>query len=226
MGLLYSFNDLKRNRLINEAEVNGEDQSDPNNQPEDYTDDNQPDNQAPDNNNPPPPDGGNQDAPPPDDNGEGQPPEDYTEYGDDMGEDDQGAPPPQGQQAPEEEQPVDDIKQQEEELYGDLTIEQLNARHRELKSRFLDLYDVTKSILNRIDNINISEENIAPVKYISKTLNDLNDILIEYVNNAYSTKSYTENAVNFNRFLAILKGVEKVFNEFNTQDNDGKSSKE
>jgi hypothetical protein len=209
-----------RLNLIREAEVDGQEVGDPNQQNTDYTEDgqDQPQEQPTDytegqdqnEQEEAAPDQG-EDGPPPDDMGE-EGTTDYTEEGQEEGggEDDGGnSPPPQD----DSEQPIDDIKKQEEELYGNLTPEQLDIKHKELKTQFLAIYDLTTTIIERIGDAAISEENIGIAEYISDNLSRLRDMLVDYVNNVYQGKSYIENSINYNRFLAVLNGINKILEE-------------
>ena len=204
-----------------EAEIDGQTSED---QPTDYT-----------------VDGGGEEAPPPptdEGNAENNPPEeqpadnqqpteeppveggeettDYTEMGDEEGTGEEGggegsggeeAPPP-----PEEEKPVDELKQQEEEMYG-LSPDKLDIRHKELKKQFLDMYDSTSTIIDKISDAAISEESLGAVEFITETLSKLRTTLSDYLNNVYSGNSYIENVANFNRFLAVLNGVNKILED-------------
>lgn len=203
-----------------EAEIDGQTSED---QPTDYT-----------------ADGGGEEAPPPptdEGNAENNPPEeqpannkqpteeppveggeettDYTEMGDEEGAGEEGGEGGGGEEAPpppEEEKPVDELKQQEEEMYG-LSPDKLDIRHKELKKQFLDMYDSTSTIIDKISDAAISEENLGAVEFITETLSKLRTTLSDYLNNVYSGNSYIENVANFNRFLAVLNGVNKILED-------------
>lgn len=144
---------------------------------------------------------------------------DYTdEGGDDFGDDgsesdDSGSGGSSDDSSDEE--PVDDIKQQEEEMYSNLTAEELDIKHRELKNQFLAMFDIISSLVERIGDTSIPEDSIPAVEYVSKTLIQLKDMVTDYVNSVYQTKSYIENSINYNKFLAVLNGVNKILEEIN-----------
>jgi hypothetical protein len=210
---------FNRLNLIREAEVDGQEVGDPNQQNTDYTEDGQeqPQEQPTDYTEDQPQEQSNQEAENPDQGEEAPPPDDmgeegttdYTEEGQEEGGGGGDSPPPQD----DSEQPVDDIKKQEEELYGNLTPEQLDIKHKELKSQFLAMYDMTTTIIERIGDAAISEENIGIAEYISDNLSRLRDMLVDYMNNVYQGKSYIENSINYNRFLAVLNGINKILEE-------------
>lgn len=201
-----------------EAEADGQDLSDPNNPPTEYNDDppaetagaeQQPTEQSMEE--PPAPDGTEPSA---------DPTTDYTEddmAGDmDMGEED-GGEAGDGEALPEAEEPVDEIKQQEEEILQ-LSPAELDVKHKELKNQYLSMYDITTSLIERIGDASISEENIGVVEYISDTLSRLRTMLSDYMDSIYSTKSYIENSVNYNRFLAVLNGINKMLEEIDKKE--------
>lgn len=217
MGLLSSY--IKN---FNEAEVDGQQLDDGQDPGTDYTADassNQPPETSPAPTDQPQGyqnDQGPQ-GPPPDDQTT-----DYTQMdGDDEGYDDRQGYPDDGGGQPqhqEEEQPVDDLKAKEEELYANLTPEQLDIKHRELKTQFLEMFDLTSTIIERIGNTSIDEENIASMEFISSNLIKFRDMLSDYVNDVYQTKSYTENSINYNRFLAVLNGINKMLEEMHKKE--------
>lgn len=218
MGLLI---DLYSKKFINEAEIDGQPADDPNTTPTDYTDEGNPENQQQEENNNPPQNEEENDY---DDSGEyrendnnepdNRETTDYTEMDDQEGQD-QGQQGDNGQNNEDDnkDQPVDDLKSKEEELYSNLTPEQLDIKHKELKNRYLDMFDITSEIIDRINDAAISEETIGVIKYISETLSELRDMLSDYVNSIYQTKSYIENSINYNRFLAVLNGINKILEE-------------
>lgn len=197
---------------FNEAEADGQNLANPNDPPADYADEppaepsgaeNPPENQQP------------MEEPPMD--GEDTPAEEpTTDYTEDIGDMEgiDGADPAEGAEEPpvKQEEPVDELKQQEEELLQ-LSPTELDIKHKELKSQYLSMYDITTSLIDRIGDASVSEENIGAVEFISDTLARLRTMLSDYVESVYSTKSYTENSINYNRFLVVLNGINKLLEE-------------
>lgn len=157
------------------------------------------------------------DEPPVEGDGEESP--DYTEMdGEDGGE----APPEDGgggaSPPAEEEKPVDELKQQEEEMYG-LSTDKLDLRHRELKNQYLTMYDTVVNIIDRIGSASVQEEDIGVIEYISETLSNFRSMLTDYIDKVYALNSYIENTVNYNRFLAVLHGINKILEELDKKQN-------
>ena len=111
----------------------------------------------------------------------------------------------------------DDLKTTEEELYDNLTPEQLDIKHKELKDQYGRMYDMIMSLIDRIGDVSPSEENIGTMQYVSKTLSTLKDMIIDYISKVYQTKSYIENSINYGRFLAQLNGINKILEEMNSK---------
>lgn len=155
---------------------------------------------------------------------------DYTDMGDDDsggGDDDNNDTDTGGSDTDSgdnSEEPVDDLKKQEEEIYNNLSNEELDIKHKELKTQYLNMYDTVSDILARVGDINISEENVPTVEYITTTLSNLQAMLVDYLNNNYSIKSYTENLINYNRFLTVLNGINKILDEINNKNQENKDN--
>lgn len=110
---------------------------------------------------------------------------------------------------------VDKIKEKEEDIFSNLSPEQLDIRHKELKNQFLSMFDMTTDVVQRINNISLDTKDIPVIQYASDTLSKLRSMLTDYMNSVYKTKSYTENHINYNRFLATLNGINKILEEIN-----------
>ena len=137
---------------------------------------------------------------------------DYTQMGNDPIPNEGGGeetPPPE-----EDGSEVDSIKQQEEEMF-DLSPEELDIKHKELKGNYLAMFDLVQSISERINDASTTDECIPVIDYIAKQLSQLETMLTDYMNNVYKTKSYIENSINYNRFLAVLNGIDKILVEMN-----------
>ena len=101
----------------------------------------------------------------------------------------------------------------EQEIFKDLTPDQIDQKHEELKNNFVKLFDSTTNIIDRINDIPTSEQYTATIAFISNQLSDLRQMITDYMNKVYSTKSYMENSINYNRFLATLSGINDILEE-------------
>ena len=224
---------------MNEVDINGQPAGDPNDEPADYTapepvnvagvDDQQvPENPEPRDSNSPE-DGTEGDTTdytaegdvPPEDGTEGDttdytaegdvPPEDGGEYPQDGGG---GEVPATGG---DNQVTADDARGMEEEIFKDLTPDQVDLKHKELKNNFMELYDSTSTIVDRVNQIPSDERFTQTISFVSKQLSDLRTMVSDYMNNVYSTKSYMENAMNYNRFLVTLNGINDILEEINKE---------
>lgn len=230
MGLLFDY--TKSIKPVTEAEVDGESMDD-GTQAADYTD-----NASSNDQQPPAEDGANNDHeaeenndqenqdPNPEDQGEDNEPTDYTaepDNGGDMPPEDGEGSSNEGNQGggdnQESEEEVDDLKVKEEELYANLTPDQLDIKHKELKGQFLSMFDMVSELVERIGDTGTTEENIKIVEYISNNLINLKDMISDYVNDVYQTKSYIENSIMYNRFLATLNAINQLLEEIQVKDN-------
>ena len=96
----------------------------------------------------------------------------------------------------------DDYNQQiqnlDKDLYADLSEPQMDIRNKELKRNFASLYDMINDIVERINDISKDSESVKPLEFVTIKLGDLADRVSDYLVYTYSTKSYTENEINYN----------------------------
>lgn len=123
----------------------------------------------------------------------------------------------------EEPDPNDVIKQSEEELFSNLTQIEIQMKHEELKKNFLELYESANKLIERINNINQTQNSLAIADYASNVVSEMKSLIYTYITKAYDKKSYTESAITFNRCLVVLKGIDDLLNtilEYELKDKD------
>lgn len=125
--------------------------------------------------------------------------------GDDAGSDDMGD--NSGSSGDGYDQQIQDL---DKDLYADLTEPQMDIRNKELKRNFASLYDMIQDIIERINDISKDTASVKPLEFVSTKLNDLADNVSDYLVYTYSTKSYTENEINYNLFLAAVHQINDV----------------
>lgn len=108
---------------------------------------------------------------------------------------------------------ADDNRGMEEEIFKDLTKDQIDIKHQELKSNFTKIYDATSSLIDRLNDLPSNEMYMATISFVGNQLADLRQLVTDYINNVYSTKSYMENSINYNKFLMTLKGINDILEE-------------
>lgn len=116
---------------------------------------------------------------------------------------------------------ADDNRGMEGEIFKDLTQDQIDLKHQELKSNFTKIYDTTSALIDRLNDIPTNDSYMASINFVSNQLADLRQMVTDYINNVYSTKSYMENSINYNKFLMTLKGIndilEEIYKEINKE---------
>lgn len=112
---------------------------------------------------------------------------------------------------------VDDIKKKEEELLN-LSDDELEIKHRELKNSFLAMFDMTNNFIDRLSGITTGDENTKVIEFISNKLISIRDMITDYMNYTYKTKSYIENSINYNRFLVQLNSINKILRQLSKKD--------
>lgn len=108
---------------------------------------------------------------------------------------------------------ADDNRGMESEIFKDLTQDQIDIKHQELKTNFGKIYDTTSSLIDRLNDIPTNNAYMASINFVSNQLADLRQMVTDYMNNVYSTKSYMENSINYNKFLMTLKGINDILEE-------------
>lgn len=145
-------------------------------------------------------------------------PEGDDEGGDDAGDDnnndtvDTSSSPPDTSPASD-----DEVKPANTNIFDTLTAEEQNIKIKELKKSYQNLYATIDDILNRINNMDIDEDTLDVMSRVTITLCNLKDELANYFIHIFNLRSYLENDIKFNEFLAILKAVTVVVDELSSK---------
>lgn len=110
----------------------------------------------------------------------------------------------------------DEVKPANTNIFDTLTAEEQNIKIKELKKSYQNLYATIDDILNRINNMDIDEDTLDVMSRVTVTLYNLKDEIANYFINIFNLKSYLENDIKFNEFLAILKAVTVVVDELSS----------
>ena len=104
----------------------------------------------------------------------------------------------------------DDIKGLENEIFADLSDEQKAIRTKELKDRFVELYNLTLAFKEKVDYVKKTSDNMQVITRVSKTLDKLSDMISHYINKTFNTKSYIENKSDFYYCLWVLDRINEL----------------
>ena len=122
-----------------------------------------------------------------------------------------------------EESKADALKLKDRELFNSLSIAEQQIKIKELKSQFSSLYNNCSSIIERLNDLSIELIDEYPqLKKVNAVLYELKDMISFYILNIYDTKSFFENDIIFNRYLAILNSVKTVLTTIKNDKNDDK----
>lgn len=99
------------------------------------------------------------------------------------------------------------------DIFNSLTAEEQQIKIRELKNLFLNLYTSTDDLLARLNETETDEDNIEVITRVSMILYSLKQYMEDYMTYTFGFKSYIENDIAFNRFLAILKSATTIVEE-------------
>lgn len=107
----------------------------------------------------------------------------------------------------------DPVKDIESEIFANMSSEQLAIKNKELKNRFLTMYNDIQNIMDRLNEIPKTVEIIRPLAFIFRKLDYTADMIVDYVTDTYDTLGYVENEINYNKFYSILIGIDNMFQE-------------
>lgn len=111
----------------------------------------------------------------------------------------------------------DEPVQSNTDIFSSLSQEEQVIKIKELKSMYKDLYCSCDDLLTKINDIEQEEDNIDTISRVSMVMYTLKQYISDYLTNLFSTKSYIENDIAFNRFLTILNSVSAVIEDIAKQ---------
>lgn len=110
-----------------------------------------------------------------------------------------------------------ELQNMEGDLFKDLTPEQLEIKTKELKQRYIDVYESIDNIMTRLNKISKTQENIKVLQFVTNKLLELKQLVYYYLTNTFDTKTYIENSINYQEYLATISVVNKIFKQINTE---------
>lgn len=154
--------------------------------------------------------GGEGDEPPTPDGEEGA---DGEGEGDDAETGDEGSETDAETSGDEYTEDGDELGGIEKVLFSDLSDQQINIRIIELKKSYLELYKSIETIIDKVNKISKTDENIVVIEFIVNKLSDLRTIVDDYLTKTFPTKTYIENSAEYQRYLAVLHSINKLLKE-------------
>ena len=170
-------------------------------------------------------------GPPPQENDMGQEPGGEEEAPPEEGQEGE-APPEEGQEegeggeeegyeddgyGEEEEQEDDSLASYEQDIFRDLSPEQMIIKNKELKAQFKSLNNIIFDSLEKLNNISHTSYDNTILDFVVRKLVELKDISRDYTVDAFNTKSYIENQVQLQKMVATFNRIVNLLS--NVRDN-------
>lgn len=99
------------------------------------------------------------------------------------------------------------------DIFSSLSAEEQRVKISELKKQYNQLYSYCSEIMDKVGNINMSEDNYKEVNNAIELVYSLRLYILEYFTNVFDKKSFIENDIVFNRCLEILNSVSLILNK-------------
>ena len=121
----------------------------------------------------------------------------------------------------------DEIKKLEDELFSKFNDSQIQIMSSSLKKNYLKMYDMLDNIIERINSSSKEDAYIKLIEFVTNKMNELREMIDDYLVNTFNTKSYIENEINYRRFLIVLEQINKIISEiYPNKANKNKASEE
>ena len=108
----------------------------------------------------------------------------------------------------------EEVNDDNTDIFVSLTAEEQQIKIKELKRLYQDLYTSCDEVLDRINNLELNEDNLQIITRISYSMYDLKRYISEYLISVFPRKSYIENDIAFNRFLSIVKSIATILEKY------------
>ena len=103
-----------------------------------------------------------------------------------------------------------EISQLQNDLFSNLSDEQMKLRINSIKDSFIELYSNVDNTSKQILLVNRSSDNIVAINYINETLGALKDMIRDALTVSFGTRSIAENQIVLQKLVAIYSLVYKI----------------
>ena len=108
----------------------------------------------------------------------------------------------------------EEVNDDNTDIFSSLSAEEQQIKIKELKGLYQQMYTSCDELLDRINNLDYTEDSLPIMTRITYALYDLKKYISEYIISVYPRKSYIENDIAFNRFLMILNSVKDILSRY------------
>ena len=108
----------------------------------------------------------------------------------------------------------EEVNDDNTDIFSSLSAEEQQIKIKELKGLYQQMYTSCDELLDRINNLEFTEDSLPIMTRITYALYDLKKYISEYIISVFPRKSYIENDIAFNRFLMILNSVKDILSRY------------
>ena len=108
----------------------------------------------------------------------------------------------------------EEVNDDNTDIFSSLSAEEQQIKIKELKGLYQQMYTSCDELLDRINNLDYTEDSLPIMTRITYALYDLKKYISEYIISIFPRKSYIENDIAFNRFLMILNSVKDILSRY------------
>ena len=95
-----------------------------------------------------------------------------------------------------------ELQELQQSAFSNLSEEQLRIRSNNIKQSFIDLHNDIVDLGDRLIVVNKNSDNIASVNFVTNSLNELKEMIVDAVSDSFDTRTLVENQVLLQRFIA------------------------
>ena len=108
----------------------------------------------------------------------------------------------------------EEVNDDNTDIFSSLSAEEQQIKIKELKGLYQQMYTSCDELLDRINNLEFTEDSLPIMTRITYALYDLKKYISEYIISIFPRKSFIENDIAFNRFLMILNSVKDILSRY------------
>ena len=113
----------------------------------------------------------------------------------------------------QESEPSDELHQMEQEIFADISTDQMNIKVTELKKQFKKLNSVITSSIDKIDRVSRTTYDDSMIEFAVRKLMELKEYSKDYLLKTFNTKTYIENQVELQRIIITFNLITNLFSE-------------
>ena len=108
----------------------------------------------------------------------------------------------------------EEVNDDNTDIFSSLSAEEQQIKIKELKGLYQQMYTSCDELLDRINNLEFTEDSLPIMTRITYALYDLKKYISEYIISIFPRKSFIENDIAFNRFLMIFNSVKDILSRY------------